>query len=287
MYSPISIRLETGSSELLRNSPHSGNTVSGRLLSSEAKMHSTSSGVRPAKQESIQLSVIRLKQLVARAATAFGADASDELAARVTKVQKGATFQNLDSWFVFGPFYAGRKTKPADALAREWPGEKQALSGDMNPNLTYKTEDGRTLDFRKTVSANPDGFNDLGRTLESNRADAVGYAIKTIRSETDRKAMLRLGVDYFFRVYLNGKLVFERTVNHGAPKPNIFKLRIDLKKGENVLVMKIYTGSKGFGFWSNLSEPGVDFSKLESARDKELIYDPEIKIRNPYEFYYW
>ena len=54
-----------------------------------------------------------------------------------------------------------------------------------------------------------------------------------------------------------------------------------------MLVMKVYTGSKGFGFWSNLSEPGVDFSKLESARDKELIYDPEIKIRNPYEFYYW
>ena len=241
----------------------------------------------PAKQESIQLSVLRLKQLVNRAATAFGAEASDELAARVTKVKKGATFQNLDSWFVFGPFYAGRKTKPADALAREWPGEKQALSGDMNPNLTYRTEDGRTLDFRKTVSANPDGFNDLGRTFESNRSDAVGYAIKTIRSDSDRKAMLRLGVDYFFRVYVNGKLVFERTENHGAPKPNIFRLRIDLKKGDNVIVMKIYTGSKGFGFWSNLSEPGVDFSKIDAEKDRELIYDPEIKIRNPYEFYYW
>ena len=241
----------------------------------------------PAKQEAVQLSVIRLKQLVNRAATYFGEKASDELASRVTKVKKGATFQNLDSWFVFGPFYAGKKTKPAEALAKAWPGEKQALSGDMNPNLTYKTDDGRVLDFRKTVSANPDGFNDMGRVLESNRSDAVGYAIKTVRSDTARKAMMRLGVDYFFRVYVNGRLVFERTENHGAPKPNIFKLRFDLKKGENTIVMKVYTGSKGFGFWSNLSEPGVDFSKLDSGRDKELIYDPGIKIRNPYEFYYW
>ena len=59
-----------------------------------------------------------------------------------------------------------------------------------------------------------------------------------------------------------------------------------LKKGVNVIVVKLMCGSKGFGFWANLSEPEGEGEVAEPAA-KELLYDPNIKIRSPYEYHYW
>ena len=174
----------------------------------------------------------------------------------------------------------------AKALAKEYPGQKAALAGDTNPNITYPTGDGRTLDFRTTVSAGPDGFVDLGRILKPAGLDAVAFAVKEIESPVERRAMLRFGADYFFRIYVNGKPVYEQSTNHSSPKPNQFKVRVKLKKGVNVIVVKLMCGSKGFGFWANLSEPEGEGEVAEPAA-KELLYDPNIKIRSPYEYHYW
>ncbi|WP_303056468.1 glycoside hydrolase family 2 TIM barrel-domain containing protein [Victivallis vadensis] len=239
----------------------------------------------PDRKESVAISVVRLKQLAARLKTLGGEAPAPGTTERLLKVRRGAAYQNLDSWTVFGPFYA-KTNDAAKALAKEYPGQKAALAGDTNPNITYPTGDGRTLDFRTTVSAGPDGFVDLGRILKPAGLDAVAFAVKEIESPVERRAMLRFGADYFFRIYVNGKPVYEQSTNHSSPKPNQFKVRVKLKKGVNVIVVKLMCGSKGFGFWANLSEPEGEGEVAEPAA-KELLYDPNIKIRSPYEYHYW
>ena len=194
----------------------------------------------PDRREGVAISVVRLKQLAARLKTLGGEAPAPGTTERLLKVRRGAAYQNLDSWTVFGPFYA-KTNDAAKALAKEYPGQKAALAGDTNPNITYPTGDGRTLDFRTTVSAGPDGFGALGRSLKPAGLAAVAFAVK---------------------------------------------VRVKLKKGVNVIVVKLMCGSKGFGFWANLSEPEGEGEVAEPAA-KELLYDPNIKIRSPYEYHYW
>lgn len=238
----------------------------------------------PDKREAVALTVVRLGQLVSRLRTFAGESPSPELASRLMKVRRGAAYQDLDSWTVFGPFDPATGDVPK-ALAMKFPGEKAALEGDLNPNITYKSGS-RTLDFRTTATAGADHYLDLGRTTGSTAVNTIAYAIREVESETARKAMLRFGLDYFGRVYVNGKPVYEQSTNHAAPKANQFRTRISLKAGRNVIVFKILSGSKGFGFWANLAEPEAEGESSEPAA-KELLYHPTIKLRNPYEYHYW
>lgn len=241
-----------------------------------------------ARQEAIQLSVIRLYQLLARTETFFGRGVSKETAIRVTTT-KGASFRNLETWNLLGPFYTNGMSAD-QALAKQWPGETQALEGDLNPNHTYRTEDGRILDFRETVITDPDGRNNLRNALSCRRSNTIAYAVKVFHSETDRTAILRMGFDYFAAVYVNGKMILNVKKAHGRPKANRFKVNVPLKKGMNVIAVKLYAGSEGFAFWANLSEPGRSAEGADASYDpgvKELLYLPGIKTRNPYEFHYW
>ena len=73
-----------------------------------------------------------------------------------------------------------------------------------------------------------------------------------------------------------------------CPAPNEFKARIRLKKGENTLVVKTLAGSRGCGFWANLSEPGAKFtSDAADQRSNFSFYDKDITVRSPYEYVYW
>ncbi len=240
----------------------------------------------PQKKEAVALSVIRLRQLLSQVITKEGVQPGAEVTARLLKIRRGLGFKELDNWFVYGPF-KGKSLKAAENLNLAYPGETQALAGDLNPNTTYDNGLGRKLDFRRTALAEAGGFVNLGQALNADSADSVGYAIKWIEAKTDHKAMLRLGADYFFFLYVNGKLVYDQSRGHAAPKPNAFHAKINLKKGPNILVLKVMAGSKGFGFWANLSEPGIDYTQADKAASAELLYDPEIKLRSPYEYFYW
>ena len=242
----------------------------------------------PAKAEAVQLSVIRLRQLVNRVLTANGAAPSPALAGRLTKVEQGVAFQDLGTWHVFGPFIGKENEKPVSLLNKVYPGEKQALEGDTNPNITYRTDDGRLLDFRKTAASDKNGYVDLGKAFGQSGENTIGYAVKEVHSDSNRIAMLWLGFDYRAKIYVNGKLAGNYSRGPGgAPAPNKIKLEIELRKGLNIITIKMSPGSKGFGFWANLSEEGADLRKTGSESRKELIYDTEIKVRSPYEYYYW
>lgn len=238
------------------------------------------------KKDALELSTLRLKQLIARIATEAGAQADEKLVGNIHSASNSSAFDNINSWFLFGPFYPGQMS-PEQKLQKVYPGETQALSGDMNPNLTYNTPDGHVLDFRRTSTTDSDGFLDIASSYGDLKADTLCYAISHINSDKDRKAMLRFGFDYFGRVYLNGQTVFEVSSGHSAPEKNKFKVRINLKKGENTLVVKVLPGSKGFGLWANISQAGAELTQDGNENNSISLYDRKIKIRSPYEYVYW
>ena len=93
-------------------------------------------------------------------------------------------------------------------------------------------------------------------------------------------------MDFYMEVYLNGKLVFDAKEGGGcAPKINSHRLTVELEKGENILSVKLASGSKGFGFYANLSNEDVS----DGASEEEQIdfYPEKDTSYDPYQFGYY
>jgi beta-galactosidase len=239
------------------------------------------------EHEAIILSTVRLRQFWAQLLTNAGASCSPELAKRLTTLEAGPAYQQLGHWYVLGPFAADAKKQPAGILDTEYPGEKAAIVGDTNPNLTYTRADGKALDFRTTVQADKGDFMDLAATLKAGE-NSVAYATCVVNREKAGAAVLRLGVDYWMKVWVNGELVYRMDHGHGSPKPNRHLVKAQLNKGENVITIKVLAGGKGFGFWANLAD-GEETEEQAAgvAKAEARLYDASIRLRDPYEYHYW
>lgn len=238
--------------------------------------------------DSAALTVVRWRQLQARLLTALGATpsaASAERAAAYVPVRP--VYEALRHWQLLGPFYPDAAQAGAKALDAAFPGEANALAGDTNPNATYATPDGRQLNFRKTAMAGTDGFVDLAAALNPERAPVV-YAVREVTCAQARIARLRLGLEYFAKVWVNGQLVYQVDSGHGAPRANRFALNVPLKAGANVLALKIAAGAKGCGFWANLSLPGAHTeAATPEGSAAPALYDAALRKFDPYEYHYW
>ncbi|WP_209858039.1 hypothetical protein [Chitinophaga sp. OAE865] len=238
----------------------------------------------PEKQEAIQLSVIRMHQLIAQLLTNLGAASSVAAAFKLGRVNRPVSFHTLSSWKVLGPFTVNT-SGGIKALATIFPGEQDAIAGAENPNLTYKTEEGKVLDWRQTVDAGNNGFVDLARAFGGIDDNAVAYVTKSVSSPLAQKAILRIGVDYWMEVWLNGRSILRVDANH-QKRENEFILPISLSAGENILTLKVASGKGGFGFWANIAYPGAG-EPSTGATDQGSFYPVAYKFFDPYQFTYW
>lgn len=241
------------------------------------------------EREASVLSTVRLRQTWAALLTNLGAASSPAIAARLTTLKAGPTYQPLGHWSVLGPFAAaeGTENKPPAILDTGFPGEAAAIAGDTNPNLTYTRADGKPLDFRTTVQADKDDFMNLAATLKAGE-NSVAYATCTVKRDQAGTAVLRLGVDYWMKVWVNGELVYRLDQGHGSPKPNRHLVKLHLHAGENVITLKVLAGGKGFGFWANLAAGEENEDQAAGVVQAEArVYDSSIRLRDPYEYVYW
>jgi beta-galactosidase len=241
----------------------------------------------PDKRESVQQSVTRLQQLTAQVLTNLGAESSSVLANRVCHLGRIVTYQPLGGWHVLGPWKSGL-TKSTDLLSKVWPGEAEAISGDDNPNAVFRREDGAQLDWRRILDADQSGYIDMGRELQAGEGSVV-YAQRKITSVKNRMVRLRIGADYWIRLWVNGRLLLDVTEGHGAPKPAAFLVDVPLRAGENVLTLKVSGGSKGFGFWADLGGLGSNQGQgdVGDTMPKADYYNRPFKAFNPYQFHFW
>jgi beta-galactosidase len=243
-----------------------------------------------AARANASISVKHLEKLVALARTHIGEVPSDALRRELCSTIHKPGFETLGTWHVIGPYWVDPALNATNRLAVAHPCEAAALSGDLNPNFTYPNSHGLNLDFRRQVQARYDGYVDFrdafkGRTDET----SVGYAVKIVHSDDARDAVLRLGFDWYLKVYVNGKLAADYSTGLGCnPTPNIKRCVVRLKKGDNVLCLKLRSGSSGFGFWANISEPDLRIDADATVKETpSSLYPPGHGRSGEYWYNYW
>lgn len=238
------------------------------------------------RRKAMRRSIERLRQLECRARTFLGEESPPEVAAALCSLAKAPGFAFIESWHVLGPF---ADDADASLMSAVIPGEENAIAGDTNPNTLYGPDG---LDFRKVAEAGKDGYVDLAKTFGETDTSSIGFAVAEYDAPEARDALLKLGMDYFSRTWLNGKEVLDNRKGFGTRcAPGTATVKVHLEKGRNVFTHKIKSGSAGYGFYCELSEPGYDTDagngdgKPKSRTD--LLYGTGLKQSPPYSYHYW
>ncbi len=233
------------------------------------------------QRQAVLPSIARLTQLTAQILTNMGAAPSVALHERLASVRIAATYETMAPWQVLGPFVAAGNG--AGMMDAKLPAETDAIAGRTDPGLGYPGADGRRCQWRPSLSSDTRGFVNLGTT--GRNALAACYAVRHVHSDTARTARLRLGVDYWLQVWVNGKVVHRVVEAHGGAAPAQYRVDVPLRAGDNVVTLKVGAGSAGFGFWGEISRPG---GALELApAPSPALYDAALDGPDPYTFIYW
>lgn len=148
-----------------------------------------------------------------------------------TKMQD-LNFSPLTGWKWAGPFGEISKKPSAEEAIKELKKTlpiESAILGRTYEGWKLLPQQKSVIDFQKLTGNGDRGTN---------------YATATIRSDRDRGMLLGISVDYWAKVWINGKLVLTLDKTHGAvATPVIFCAKF--KKGDNPIIVKMHAGSKG------------------------------------------
>jgi putative membrane-bound dehydrogenase-like protein len=144
----------------------------------------------------------------------------------------------LDYWHLAGPFDNGANDAGLDTV---FPPEKI-----VDLKATYAGKSGK-VGWR---IIKPDGksYVDIRAFLAGRSDNVVSYLYRQVESPVDQKAEVLLGTDDCAKLWVNGKLVYTNRA-HGPAMPEKDRVKIQLKKGKNMLLLKVTNGSGDHGFY--------------------------------------
>jgi hypothetical protein len=156
-------------------------------------------------------------------------------------------------WMVIGPFPGSEDPRVPGSLATmmntKWPPEKS-----LNFSVPCEGSAGKTVSWQRPPS-NAD-YVDLYEWTGA-FANRIGYAVCRLESPAQRDAQIKLGVDFWARISLNGEVVFSNVGNHASkPHKDEYAIPVRLACGRNEIMIKLHAGSMGNGFWMSISDPG-------------------------------
>lgn len=137
-------------------------------------------------------------------------------------------------WLWAGPY--GEKTEDNDA--REIFQKSYLPESDEFSHWQKISESSEAIDFSK---------------LPSLSTPSVNYALLRLHSPTERTVWVRFTVNYFGRILVNGRPVFTIDSGHGSPADPLPFFPILLRQGENEILVKVGSGSRGNDFSLSLS----------------------------------
>jgi putative heme-binding domain-containing protein len=149
-----------------------------------------------------------------------------------------------DSWHVLGPF-------ANDAM-------------DSALDRAYDVESLKAIDLTRPVKGpngalrwtqvhvTSTGYLDLMAYYAGKSAMSMSYAYRVIESPADQDGVILFGNDDGAKVWVNGEKVFENR-DHLAAEPARHRIPVKLKKGPNVVLIKIVNGNDPHGFYFALT----------------------------------
>jgi len=151
---------------------------------------------------------------------------------------------HIRDWYVIGPFPNEKDAGFDTVYGPELDGYKSSAiySGVSLKRITWKK-----------VTADPDGSVDLVDHC-GNDDFAVAYAVAVVIAPKDMEAEMLVGSNDGVKVWLNSKLVHNNHT-HRPLTVDEDSVRINLKKGSNLIMLKVDQGGGGWGFSTKFRDP--------------------------------
>ncbi len=131
-------------------------------------------------------------------------------------------------WHVIGPFDNAEKR----GFDIAYPPEKRV---DLKAELEGKSGQAH---WKPTTTDAPLGEVDLNQLIAKEKG-VLAYAVAELDSPREQPAEVRIGCENAIKVWLNGKLVFERNVYHAFVRMDQFVIPVELRAGKNELLLKV------------------------------------------------
>lgn len=144
------------------------------------------------------------------------------------KVDLPRHFGFLTNWQVIGPFHNSERK----GFAEVFPPEKE-----VDLNASYQGKESKVA-WQALSTDDPYGKVDFNKPYGKLK-EVTGYAYHEFDARENRPAELRLGCKNAWKIWLNGKLVFERDEYHRGQRIDQYKMPVELRKGTNSILLKL------------------------------------------------
>ncbi len=134
----------------------------------------------------------------------------------------------LNSWNLIGPF----NNKDGIGFAKVYPPEKE-----VNASASYEGQLGEVT-WQKYETDDSYGVLDIAKQVGPHKG-AVEYAYTEFYSDKKQPVEFRLATPNAWKLWVNGKLLFEREEYHRGTAFDQYRVPGELKKGKNTILLKI------------------------------------------------
>ncbi|HUT34879.1 MAG TPA: SUMF1/EgtB/PvdO family nonheme iron enzyme [Planctomycetota bacterium] len=196
-------------------------------------------------------------------------------------VPKPSAGVELGTWYLVGPFYPPNNQKN---FTMAFPPEKEAalskhddLSAVLDGAEGGKPawQEAMTKSYGKLRWQACPQFQDGVPHDMSAGTNGSTYLYRMIKAPRDMTITGYFGSDDGMRAWLNGKLLISNDTPRGHA-PNQDTAKLELKKGENHLLLKIHNNSGGHGFYFHTSPTPVAGAVASRKRDPKQIARDEL-----------
>lgn len=154
------------------------------------------------------------------------------------------------AWMGIGPFLFGETSNMAALAKANVPTAMKdvvlppELNRDINSPIAL--DDGTSIRWRPMADAGD--FVDFYR-FSGKKDGSIHYAVTHIQAACARVARFSFGMDYWVRIWIDGRVVMPYQEGCSAIVKGNFVFDAELKAGWNEVLVKIASGSAGNGFW--------------------------------------
>lgn len=143
-------------------------------------------------------------------------------------------FGFLPQWMVIGPF----DNKEEKGFAVAYTPETTAAEGNpLDPAAEFDGQLGK-VKWQSVVTEDDYGVLDIAKQIQNYKGSLM-YASTTWKSDREQNVEIRLGTPNAWKLWVNGKLVFEREEYHRSSAMDQYKVPVLLKAGDNVVLIKV------------------------------------------------
>ncbi|MBM4039250.1 MAG: hypothetical protein FJ290_12120 [Planctomycetes bacterium] len=228
------------------------------------------------KKATWQETLLASREALAAHETAGAAKPSTEPAPKAAPPKRSDL--ELGTWYSIGPFYPPKGQK--DFAMAFQPEKEAALNKHDDLSAVLEGAEGGKPAWQEALTrsygklrwqARPQYTDGMPHNMEAGTNGST-YLYRMIKAPRDMTITGYFGSDDGMRAWLNGKLLISNDVPR-VEAPNQDTAKLDLKKGENHLLLKIHNNSGGHGFYFHTSPTPVAGAATAQRDPKQIARD--------------